>query len=612
MSNADIFDSNGKIDPFYLPAGTGTVPTLGAVLTAGNSTGGQLIESSTGSMNLNTLNVLQIAPLDVLIEPAIGIQGDLSLPDLATITFEGDGNLVAQGALTLSKAVGESLKIENVDNAPSAIPNVLAYDETTGNVYYQAAGTSGTSVNSVSNSDGSVTVAPTTGNVVVSLPAVGSAGTYAYPASITTDAKGRISSITAGALPNISTVLTTGPNAGDASGNNLTGVGNLTISSIGASATSIALTATVAGSGTQDIQGINIVSAHEFHVKNTDGGSDATFNMNTNVLDITADVANLILTKQLEVNGASGNATQVLTSQGLNLPPVWADIPVQSPETLAQILTAGNSAGSNNINMNNNNITNVAKVQNGLTTLSLGASDSIVIQTDGVTRFNNAVNMNTNNINNVTAIAGTATQPLYITPGLGQTISLNDSTGANILQVSGTDVNILKPLSMNNNNITGVSTIQGTTINITGNTATTTASTRVNLNTPEVNFNLGTDANISFTENGLSAPNGFAVQTATGDLQFLTNDNIFNVEAGNIYLNASSTLSISTTQALRVNGFPGANSYVLTSQGPGLPPVWAPPASTVPVGGETVIVGSTSGALQDTRLVFNNTSGVLI
>jgi hypothetical protein len=55
-------------------------------------------------------------------------------------------------------------------------------------------GGSAGSVNSVSAGAGLV-VSPTTGNVVVSMPAVGTAGTIQNPASITTDAQGRITNV---------------------------------------------------------------------------------------------------------------------------------------------------------------------------------------------------------------------------------------------------------------------------------------------------------------------------------------------------------------------------------------------------------------------------------
>lgn len=57
----------------------------------------------------------------------------------------------------------------------------------------------------------------------ISLPGVGSAGTYAYPSSVTTDAKGRVSAITAGSAP-VSGVSTTGPigNSGTSLAPNIT------------------------------------------------------------------------------------------------------------------------------------------------------------------------------------------------------------------------------------------------------------------------------------------------------------------------------------------------------------------------------------------------------
>lgn len=64
-------------------------------------------------------------------------------------------------------------------------------------------GGGGGAVSSVSNADGTVTVSPTTGAVVVSLPAVGTAGTVgdaSHSVSVTTDAQGRVSAISAVAI----------------------------------------------------------------------------------------------------------------------------------------------------------------------------------------------------------------------------------------------------------------------------------------------------------------------------------------------------------------------------------------------------------------------------
>lgn len=72
-------------------------------------------------------------------------------------------------------------------------------------------GGGGGAVSSVSNADGTVTVAPTTGAVVVSLPAVGEAATTgdaSHVAQITTDAEGRVSTAAAVAIVIAQTAVT--------------------------------------------------------------------------------------------------------------------------------------------------------------------------------------------------------------------------------------------------------------------------------------------------------------------------------------------------------------------------------------------------------------------
>lgn len=68
----------------------------------------------------------------------------------------------------------------------------------------------------------------------------------------------------------------------------------------------------------------------------------------------------------LEPNGLPGTAGQLLRSGGTNASPTWVDASTLSgalDQNLSEVLTVGNSAGGNGINMNNNNITNVNYVQ---------------------------------------------------------------------------------------------------------------------------------------------------------------------------------------------------------------------------------------------------------
>lgn len=83
-----------------------------------------------------------------------------------------------------------------------------------------------TGILSVSGTSGEVNASTSSGATTVSLPNVGAANTYAYPASITTDTKGRITTITAGTQPLTSLSAGSGISV---SGNQITNTGILAL-----------------------------------------------------------------------------------------------------------------------------------------------------------------------------------------------------------------------------------------------------------------------------------------------------------------------------------------------------------------------------------------------
>lgn len=93
---------------------------------------------------------------------------------------------------------------------------------------------------------------------------------------------------------------------------------------------------------------------------------------------------------------ANGTSGQYLKSNG-TATPSWATIPViPATPTLAQVLTAGNTAGSSTINMNNNNITSILQASgqavlltNPTANTTLSVNSSSATTTTLLTKFNN-------------------------------------------------------------------------------------------------------------------------------------------------------------------------------------------------------------------------------
>lgn len=105
--------------------------------------------------------------------PTVGLTND-------SVTINTSGGVTGGGAVSLGSSLSLSL---------SAVPNsALANSSVT-----VSAGTG-------LSGGGAVSLG---GSTSLSLPSVGTAGTYAYPSSMTTDAQGRVSAVTAGTAPTI-------------------------------------------------------------------------------------------------------------------------------------------------------------------------------------------------------------------------------------------------------------------------------------------------------------------------------------------------------------------------------------------------------------------------
>ena len=154
--------ADGKLHPVALPSTP--LPSGAANL---------LLATPDGSSGTVALRALVIADI------ANGLITNAKLAN-SSATVNTSGGVTGGGTLSLGGSLSLSL---------SAIPNAaLANSSLTVSAGTGLAG------------GGSVALG---GSTSLSLPSIGSAGTYAYPSSMTTDAQGRVSSVTAGSAPTI-------------------------------------------------------------------------------------------------------------------------------------------------------------------------------------------------------------------------------------------------------------------------------------------------------------------------------------------------------------------------------------------------------------------------
>lgn len=208
MAVREIFDANGKIDPQFLPnlnPGGPFLPLAGGTMVGATPA----IANAHTLLGVNTIRGSSVVGQDLVIEQTtagndINIQttsGDAVNIDAGNFEVNVANEVIvnAGGAngITLDTA---KLTVNTLADATlSPLGNLVSYDILTGELKYQPVPGGGGGVSSVG---GTAPIASTGGaNPVISLNTLGSASTYAYPSSITTDAYGRISSITAGSAP---------------------------------------------------------------------------------------------------------------------------------------------------------------------------------------------------------------------------------------------------------------------------------------------------------------------------------------------------------------------------------------------------------------------------
>jgi len=229
---------------------------------------------SAGSISGKPLSVsaLNCGSLSVAGTPVIG--GSLT-------TLLGDA---ATSVRTTSATLGISV-------ATGAQTGVLT---TTNSIVLPPGGGGGGAVSSVASANAGLTVAPTTGAVVVTLPPVGTAGAIAFPASITTDVYGRVSASTAGTAPVASIV---GPGGSATSG-------ALTFAGAGVSQAGSTFTFTGTGSGIASLHDAGTGATTSTTPTITVGAVTNTSAATT--LAFTATAGGVALAGNLQGSGAGG------------------------------------------------------------------------------------------------------------------------------------------------------------------------------------------------------------------------------------------------------------------------------------------------------------------
>lgn len=453
------------------PPGPGSTNDLATTLGYGNSTGGITIQANTagqdGEITSDILNVSVLKPLDPLVLGyEIGIEADAVFPDATKIRFQGPA--VIQSDTSEYKLVG-------VQQSTPSLGNVLSYNPTTGEVFYQADGGGSGTVISV-NSGTNITVnnidpvnpvvnldisSPVNFNSESAINLNSITGATASILAITSDTdivitannptnpaivlNGRTNIQGELALTGLNTPLLAvgGVDPAGSTGQYLT--------SQGPGATPAWTTAPAAVGTVSAGSNISITGTATAPVVNL--AISSTVDMNSNVIQ----EASLII-------GNSSSALQLTPGTGQNL--LLQDDTLQN----AIIIPSGstNVLINKDLDMTDKDITNVVDLRGSSTSdlniLPWSATENINLKnaggttklqvTDTTVNVLDQLNMNTNVVAGVAALAGTSTLDLQITPGIGHSVYINDDTGAAKLNVSTGAVNVLTELDLNNNNIT--------------------------------------------------------------------------------------------------------------------------------------------------------------
>jgi uncharacterized protein (DUF2345 family) len=204
-------------------------------------------------------------------------------------------------------------------------------------------------------------------------------------------------------------------------------------------------------------------------------------------------------------------------------------------ETLAQTLTAGNSAGTNDIDMNSNNITNIDTLSSTIgVAMNINGDDNLSLTAGGDLNITGDSNVNITASNNGIGISA------Y------DGISIGSTTSGITLSTNGTAVGFTNcPIDMNSNDITNVATLSGNGISVltinngSENIMIGDGNGSITLSCPddisllsEDNIILTADDNITIS-NATGFTNSISLNTTTGDTTIASAFGSVNITSGN-------------------------------------------------------------------------------
>ena len=262
-------------------------------------------------------------------------------------------------------------------------------------------------------------------------------------------------------------------------------------------------------------------------------------NSSGKITAIEIEATEVLFNDDLDMNGndiLNVNDINTTLINGSAYPPPVAD-------TLAQILTNGNSAGSNDIDMNGQNITNVTNINGS----AYPPTETLAqILTNGNSAGTTDLDMNSQNILNVTNINGSAYPPPSSVDNLADTLLQGNSAGATNIDMNSQDVENVDELQVDN--ITGRNGV--------GNDIRLNSDINVNGN----DFQNCNFINFSAFTGALYCPNTLQIQAGTGattgDINLVCGNatSLVNITGGDLDMNNNNILNCTNINTTTING----------------------------------------------------------
>jgi len=343
----------------------------------------------------------------VPVQSYAGFQNGLSVTAWAVSRF-ANGNVPAEGT-AFPSGTADATATTSTQGGPGqavlVVPNNVAYnicvtDGSGVNWWTQTSeaigGAAGSAVQSITSSDGSITIGGTSTAPTVALPAAGTAGTYgdsSHTLTITTDAKGRVTAVTANGVSITHSAITDWATALSSA---LTGYFNTAGSGLSSSGSTVSLPAV-------GIAGTSGDASHTLAVTVDGYGRVTGITVNTiaiaqsQVTGLTAALATIPNTYVSTFNTRSGAVTLTkadVTGTGLTYSDVGADASgaASAAQTAAQTYAdryAGSAAGtaSRPLAATDASVTNSRTPTSHASTHASAGSDPVTIAESQVTNL---------------------------------------------------------------------------------------------------------------------------------------------------------------------------------------------------------------------------------